>query len=226
MKNHVPGVLGILGLAGLVGLYFVVRRFFPAFSALLVTLAGIVAFGIVALVVLALVFAFHKPKPKTQGDSGQAALLQKGRSDLLTLHQLALRVKEQRVRTSCERVCLTIQKILDALKEQPEDIPGARQLFSYYLPTLGGILQRYLRLEQSGVPAADTTEKVIACLGSIHAAMEKLYAGLFDDDKLDLTVEMKVLQQFCQNEGLLTDPASPAKDDGEGEPAVMHMGGH
>lgn len=46
---------------------------------------------------------------------------------------------------------------------------------------------------------------MISCLDSIQAAMEKLYASLFDDDKLDLAVEMEVLKQCCKQEGLLEE---------------------
>lgn len=75
-----------------------------------------------------------------------------------------MRLKNQQVRSLSEDVCGVIDKILKALKEQPEDIPTVRQFFNYYLPTFGDILLSFLRLGKSGVPAADTTEKVIACL--------------------------------------------------------------
>ena len=36
-------------------------------------------------------------------------------------------------------------------------------------------------------------------------AMEKQYNNLFENDILDLTVEMEVLTQICKRDGLLTD---------------------
>lgn len=35
--------------------------------------------------------------------------------------------------------------------------------------------------------------------------MRKMYDSLYDDDKLDLTVEMETLKQFCKQDGLLAD---------------------
>ena len=35
--------------------------------------------------------------------------------------------------------------------------------------------------------------------------MEKQYNNLFEDDILDLTVEMKILTQMCKKDGLLTE---------------------
>ncbi len=212
MSNQSSGGLGILGLIGAAVLFLVLRRFFPSLSKALLVIGCIVVFCVIALVVLVMYFAFRKPKKKPGPANDRTVLLQKGRSDLLELHQLALRVKNQEIRASSERVCQVIQKILGTLKEQPEDIPKARQLFSYYLPTLGGILQRFIYLEQSGVHTADTTEKVISCLNSIQSAMEKLYASLFDDDKLDLTVEIEVLKQLCKQDGLLAESIVQAQD--------------
>ena len=39
----------------------------------------------------------------------------------------------------------------------------------------------------------------------VQAAMEKLYASLFDGSKLDLTIEIETLRQFCKQDGLLAD---------------------
>lgn len=216
MKDHAPGVLGLAGIAGIVLAVFLVRRFFPSVFALLLGLVGAVALGIAALVVLALVFAFRKPKQpgKAAGGSEKAALLQKGRSDLLTLRGLLLRTKSKQVRALGEGVCGEIEQILRALKEQPEELPRVQKLFTYYLPTLGNILRQLIRLEESGVPDSALTDKVICCLRDTQTAMQKLYASLFDDDKLTLAVEMEVLDQICRREGLLADPISPAEDGG------------
>ena len=203
-----------MGLLGAVILLVVLRQLFPSLATILLAIAGIALLCIASLVGLVLFFSLRKPKLKEGQEKAEhtAALLAQGRADLLALRQLALRVKNQEIRASSQGVCQVIEQILGALKEQPEDIPKARQLFSYYLPTLGGILQRFVRLEQSGVPAADSTEKVISGLSTIRIAMEKLYASLFEDEKLDLTVEMEVLKQLCQQDGLLSENTVQTQD--------------
>ena len=168
---------------------------------------GVVLLLVALLVALVIFFAFRKPKGTSAkpADRDVETILAKGRSNLVELRQLTMRLKNQQVRSLSEDVCGVIDKILKALKEQPEDIPTVRRFFNYYLPALGGILLNFLRLEKSGVPAADTTEKVITCLRDIRIAMEKQYANLFDNDKLDLTVEMEVLRQMCKQDGLLAE---------------------
>lgn len=212
MSNQSSGGLGILGLIGAAVLFLILRRFFPSLSRLFLIIGIIAIFCVLALTALVMYFAFRKPKKKNDSASDRTVLLQKGRSDLLELRQLTLRIHDRRIRKSSEEVCWVVEKILAALKEQPEDIPKVRQLFSYYLPTFGGILQRYARLEQSGVPAADDAEKVAVCLDSIQTAMRKMYDSLYDDDKLDLTVEIETLRQFCKQDGLLSDSVVQIQD--------------
>lgn len=217
--NHSPSGLGAAGLILLLILYFVTRHFAPSLSKLLLLVGGIAVLCVAALVALVLAFAFKKKTPEEQqaaeAASNTAALLQKGRSSLLDLRKLTIRVQNARIRAASEEVCTVVDRILCALKEQPEDIPRGRQLFNYYLPTFGGILRTFLRLEQSGVDCTDTGEKVLVCLKDIRDAMEKLHASLYDDDKLDLSVEMEVLQQLCRQDGLLDErPAGEDREDG------------
>ena len=214
MNNQSSGGLGLLCLIGVVILFFAVHHLFPSLTTVFLVIIGVVLLLVALLVVLVIFFAFRKPKGASAKpvDGDAETILAKGRSNLVELRQLTMRLKDQQVRNLSEDVCGIIDKILKALKEQPEDIPTVRQFFNYYLPALGGILLSFLRLEKSGVPAVDTTEKVIACLSDIRVAMEKQYTNLFDNDKLDLTVEMEVLRQMCKQDGLLTEDAIQLQD--------------
>ena len=192
-------------------------RLFSTFAAAL--RIGVVAGAILIALLVAVVmfFAFWKPKATdSETAAGEAAkALAKGRSDLLQLRQLNMRLKNQQIRRLSEEICTTVDKIIRALAEQPKDVYRTRQLFNYYLPTLGEILRKYRALEESGIPASGTTENVVSGLETIRTAMEKQYANLFDDDILDLTVEMEVLKQICQRDGLLADEAFKNESGGQ-----------
>ena len=188
------------------GVLLVSHRLF-SFAAVFRTAAIAVGIFVALLVAVVVFFAFRQPKAKSSETAGgeEAKVLAKGRSDLLELRQLILRLKNQQIRSLSEECCAISDKIIRALREEPKDIPRARQFFNYYLPTLGEILRKYRILEDSGVQASDTAENVVSCLEVIKTAMEKQYANLFDDDKLDLTVEIEVLKQMCQRDGLIAD---------------------
>ena len=208
MKNQKSsGISGILCLIGAIVLFLFLRHFFPALSTVFLVIVGIILLLVILLVVLVIVFSKRKPTEKegAKAATDANAILSKGRSHLMELRRLEMRVKDRRIRTLSEEICRCIDRILRTLKEQPEDIPAVRQFFNYYLPTLGSILLKYVRLEESGVPAAQITENTVSCLNDIRSAMEKQYANLFEDDMLDLSVEMEALTITCKRDGLLDD---------------------
>lgn len=206
----------ILCLIGIVILFFVLQHFFPVLGTVLLVASGILAVLVILLVVL--VIYFSKQKPEKNGSEKASAdvnsVLSKGCSNIMELRRLEMRVKNPLIRNLGEEICQVAEKILRTLKEKPEDIPEVRQFLNYYLPTLGSILLKYIRVEDSGIPADAMTQNVISCLGNIKIAMEKQYANLFEDDMLDLSVEMEALTLACKRDGLLADESVSLQDGG------------
>lgn len=207
MKQKSSGSLGIVGLFAGIIVLTLARRYVPALADLLLLIIGVCAALLVLLVGVVIYFAFRKPKQSEgQKQSAEAeAAIKNGRQNLMGLRRMSMEVKNARIRTLSTEICGTIEKIFRTLKERPDQFGSLRQFFHYYLPTLEKILVKYKEIESSGVPTEDVTESVINCLGDIKAAMEKQYENLFENDILDLTVEMEVLTQICKRDGLLTD---------------------
>ena len=207
MKNN--SSVGIIGFGAVIAaiLFFTAKGLFPVLTRALKMALGIVAAGVVLLVILVIYFAFRKSDAKTaeNAKTKENAQLAKGRSNLMELRNLGLRVKNSEVRKLNEDICKNVDKILATLKKQPEDTQKLRQFFNYYLPTLTTILKKYVTIEESGVPAEDMVKSTISCLGDIKKATEKQYAALFDNDLLDMSVEMEALTIACKRDGLLTD---------------------
>ena len=198
---------GIFALLGFAAIFFVLRKSVPGLAKLFLIFGGIALLGVAALVAVVVFFAFRKPKktPEQQLAENTAAILQKGRSRLMDLRRISMKIKHPEIRKVSESICAIIDKILRTLKEQPEDVGRVGRFFHYYLPTLQSILTKYTRLETHGIPADDTAEKTLSCLKDMESAMEKQYLNLFEDDKLDLSVEMAVMTQICKRDGLLAD---------------------
>ncbi len=201
------GILFFLFIIGFIVLFFVSKKFFPILSTILFIFAVIVILLIVLLVVLVIYFSNSKPKINKGNTTTDATdtILTKGRENLMEIRRLAMRIRNMQIRSTNEQICRTIDKILRTLKEQPEDIPRVRQFLNYYLPTLKSILTKYIKLQESGVPAEDITQNTIKHMNDIKTAMDKQYANLFNDDILDMSVEMKALTIACKRDGLLSD---------------------
>lgn len=204
MKQRSGGIFVLIGLAAA---FFILRKFVPSLAKLFLLLGGVAVLGVAALVMVVLFFAFSKPKKTAEQQAAEntAAVLQKGRSMLMDLRRLSMKVKDNEIRETAEAICAGIDKILRTLKEEPDDIGRVDRFFHYYLPTLQSVLTKYSRLEACGIPADDTVEKTRSCLKDMEKAMEKQYLNLFEDDKLDLSVEMAVMTQICKRDGLLAD---------------------
>ncbi len=196
--------------------------------------------GIVALVVLVIYFSVHKDEKKqnTQNEQPQPdepqnpspqesaqplndeqnEILKNGRTHLTEIRRRMTHIANIPIRTVSGKICDEADKILKILRQKPELIVRVRQFLNYYLPTLCSILEKYNRLEQGGVAADDISENTLEHLIDIKHAMERQYEALFDDDKLDLTVEMEALKIACLRDGLLTEDDFEPKTENDTKP--------
>lgn len=214
MKGNHSGITGILGLAVCIGLFAVARRLFPSLATVLLWLVGIA--GVVIVVLIGLVIYFSVTGKKEANDpNSPTAVMAEARSHLMELRRVQVKIRNREIAGLCRSITEIGEKILAVLKQKPEKVSGARQFLSYYLPTLGKILSSYTRMEESGSMTDDLTASTAAHLTEIKKAMEKQYGSLFDDDKLDLTVDMEALTLACRRDGLLDDEDSgtPGAED-------------
>ncbi len=195
----------------------ILSRFAPGmFKGLLI--AGIVIVVIIAALIIGLIaFALSRSKSdaktvrdnknagKATVNSEQSEILAKGRENLMELRKLIVRIKDREIHKKANEVCAVIDKILQTLREKPDKIPNTRQFFNYYLPTLKEVLNKYKRIEDSGVEHTDMTRKVSNYLTDCKNAMDKQYEGLFANDILDMTVDMEAMKQAVKRDGLASE---------------------
>lgn len=201
-KNH-SGTLGTLFLIVAAVSAVALRNVLPLVSLVLIILAG----GFLLLLGIVIFFAFYKPRltPAEEAALRSSEQLQAGKSGLVTLRMRCARIRDTAIRDHGSRICERISVILSTLKEQPGDLNKAGMLFSYYIPTVDKILKKIEQLERGGILTDELRETTCHCLDDVNSAMEKLYRKLFEDDILDLSVEMSTLTQMCKRQGLLSD---------------------
>jgi len=204
MRDNSSGITGILGLAGIVALFLLARRFLPSLATVMLWIAGIAAVVLIILIGLVIYFSVTGSKEKNNPDS-PAAVLTKARSELMELRRNLLRIRNKEIASLCREITDIGDKILAVLKQKPDSVAGVRQFLNYYLPTLGKILGTYVRVEESGSMTDELTCNTVTYLSEIRKAMEKQYNNLFDNDKLDLSVDMEALTLACKRDGLLDE---------------------
>lgn len=209
-KNGTSGALLVPLLLLALGLGLLLSRSsLGAAARVIVRLALFALLAVAALVVVILVFALtgakKKPAEQTGAQGADAKLLSQARTELAGYRALAARIRAAEVRSACEPVFAAAERLLQALREQPDELSRVRSFFSYYLPTLGAILKKYEYLERSRALREDLAEQVCTCLAQICTATERLYASLFEDEVIDLTAEMQTLTAVGRKDGLLED---------------------
>lgn len=201
------GGIGIWGILGWIILFLLCRRWFPGFSVALLIFGIGVCVVVAVILFVVLYFAFRKRETaKTESISEeQTQLVTRGRAHLMQARRKVMEVKNSGIRAVAEEIVRTADRIFGVLKEKPEHIWKARGFFHYYLPTFESILEKYVRLEQSQALEPEVEQHTAEGLETMRTALERQYTNLFEEDVLDLTVEMEVLTQKCRQDGLLTE---------------------
>ena len=95
------------------------------------------------------------------------------------------------------------EKLVDAMRSQPEEIRRNNQFFSYYVPTIGVVLQKYTTLENSNTLQNDELlQKAIEHMQDMAHAFDLIRDNMYKDEALDLDVEIDAMKMALSREGL------------------------
>lgn len=96
-------------------------------------------------------------------------------------------------------------KILAYQRENPNKAGELRSFLNYYLPTTLKILRSYAQLEEQGIEG----ENISAAKARIEGMMDKVVDGfekqldkLFQNDALDISADVEVLEKMLDKDGL------------------------
>ena len=177
-------------------------------KALLIT-GGLILLALIVIVGLVMYMAFKNGgeeasgKTKTPLTSEEAKTISDARHELTELRVLNARIRNTSVREKSNEICLIMEKILSALKEEPSRIAGAQMFLEYYLPTQKNILKKYEQIENSGLDVTELSGKVMNHLTDIKTATEKQLENVYEDDMFDISAEMELMNSSCKEDGLL-----------------------
>ena len=99
-------------------------------------------------------------------------------------------------------------KILAYQKSHPNREGKLRPFLSYYLPTTLKILRAYAQLESQGVEGENitaATQRIEGMMDQVVAGFEKQLDRLFQDDAMDITSDVQVLENMLKKDGLSDD---------------------
>jgi len=165
-----------------------------------------------------------RPEKKKLFDAGSGQLrnevIGRGREQILEMEVWIARIKDVRVRVDAEQILKLARSILEEVERDPQDFSAAKSFLNYHFQAVAKILRQYVELSEKtleGSPTEDSLRRVENGLKEIKEAFQKQYENLLANDALDLDVELKVLEQSIQMEGLSTQGKNQEEEGGDHE---------
>ena len=96
-------------------------------------------------------------------------------------------------------------EIFRAVYDKPHKAAQIRKFMEYYLPTTLKMVKGYRMLDERGVGGADARNaknRISDALEVVLQGCEKMMDKLYQDDVLDLTTDIDVLEQMLRRDGL------------------------
>ena len=95
--------------------------------------------------------------------------------------------------------------IFRTVAEQPEKEDKIRRLVDYYFPTTFRLLEHYVQMQDKqagGETVREGMEKISSLLDSMIVALQRQLDGLYRADVVDITADIRVMEQRLAAEGL------------------------
>lgn len=115
----------------------------------------------------------------------------------------------------------TVRKMLQTVVDDPNDASRMRKFLSYYLPTALRLLQSYRTMKQRGVSYNEITatrEDLIHALDMIQQAAQKQLDAMYQNDMLDMSADMDVLEQMLKRDGYMESAFAEAAREAAAQP--------
>ena len=150
---------------------------------------------------------YRAPEPRREAPPEETAQEAAAREDniLREIRQVNDSIPDAVMSAKIDRIEEITGKILKYQKEHPNKEGQLRSFLNYYLPTTLKILRAYAQLDAQGIEG----ENISAAKKRIEDMMDQVVYGferqldkLFQDDAMDITSDVEVLENMLRKDGL------------------------
>ena len=151
-----------------------------------------------------------KPEPQPQPEADKLppelqSVIYQGRTSIAKIRQLNDEIPDERMSAQIDLIERLTTQIFDCVKEHPEKLKQIRQFLNYYLPTTIKLMEQYVKLQNQSVKTENITEgmqKIEDLLDKVIVAFQRQLDALFESDVVDITADIRVMEQMMASEGL------------------------
>ncbi|MDE6260514.1 MAG: 5-bromo-4-chloroindolyl phosphate hydrolysis family protein [Oscillospiraceae bacterium] len=152
---------------------------------------------------------YHTPEPKRETPPVQEETAQEAaaREDdiLREIRQVNDAIPDAAMSAKIDRIEEITGKILKYQKEHPNKEGQLRTFLNYYLPTTLKILRAYAQLDAQGIEGENISaakKRIEDMMDQVVSGFEKQLDKLFQDDAMDITSDVEVLENMLKKDGL------------------------
>ena len=151
-----------------------------------------------------------KPEEKKQSEPSTGnpeldAILKQGAQSVSKIQSLNDEIPDERMSAQIDLIERLTTQIFDCVKEHPEKLKQIRQFLNYYLPTTIKLMEQYVKLQNQSVKTENITDgmqKIEDLLDKVIVAFQRQLDALFESDVVDITADIRVMEQMMASEGL------------------------
>ena len=133
------------------------------------------------------------------------AVINQGNTSIAKIRQLNDEIPDERMSAQIDLIERLTAQIFDCVKEHPEKLKQIRQFLNYYLPTTIKLMEQYVTLQNQSVKTENIEEgmqKIEGLLDKVIVAFQRQLDSLFETDVVDITADIRVMEQMMASEGL------------------------
>lgn len=147
----------------------------------------------------------QQPIPKTD-DSAVDSLVEKGQEMLAQIRRENDLIPDAHLSERMAQLDDVADRIFRTVAEKPQKAPQIRRFMDYYLPTTLKMLAGYRKMDErqlSGGEAEKTRAQIQEAMDMVVGAFEKQLNTLYQDDMMDISTDIDVLETLLRQDGLV-----------------------
>ena len=146
-----------------------------------------------------------EPEPEEKLPPELQSVIYQGKRAIADIRRLNDEIPDERISAQIDLIERLTAQIFDCVRKNPKKLRQIRQFLNYYLPTTIKLMEQYVTLQNQSLKTENITEgmqKIEDLLDKVIIAFQRQLDALFEADVVDITADIRVMEQMMASEGL------------------------
>lgn len=146
-----------------------------------------------------------EPEPEEKLPPELQSVIYQGKRAIADIRRLNDEIPDERISAQIDLIERLTAQIFDCVRKNPKKFSQIRQFLNYYLPTTIKLMEQYVTLQNQSLKTENITEgmqKIEDLLDKVIIAFQRQLDALFEADVVDITADIRVMEQMMASEGL------------------------